>query len=340
MRHNRLFAVITAFTLLLAGCGPDDGGDSAFNPATNVDLVFSTFDLTDVEGRPSNLEHTRFRDFYRGIEPADPGNADARALADALRSHIDVFIGGVRSANGIDYNRVRNPLDLMNQVIASAEVTNFQEGRSYISDRIDAGEAATYNTRPAGALIRFTDQQATLARAALADRVWLYQTLAWTYNPLGPDNEPGFEKVYRTIQYVAQPAADDETAEPPELVSLLAGSQFDATSFSAFGYNRPEFATVDYLSRSYGSMELRQEFSGLKTDTLYLSNTKGLTVAGQNPDCVLVTLDYPQAELVVFMSEGEPATLTSGADNPAHCSHQVPGEEWLRYATVAVAERQ
>ncbi|WP_339780590.1 hypothetical protein [uncultured Marinobacter sp.] len=31
------------------GCGLEDTGESAFNPATDVDLVFSTFDIEDTE---------------------------------------------------------------------------------------------------------------------------------------------------------------------------------------------------------------------------------------------------------------------------------------------------
>tara|TARA_R110002074_G_scaffold251546_2_gene423071 strand:- start:3345 stop:3638 length:294 start_codon:yes stop_codon:yes gene_type:complete len=41
------------------GCGLEDTGESAFNPATDVDLVFSTFDIEDTESVPDNLEHTR-----------------------------------------------------------------------------------------------------------------------------------------------------------------------------------------------------------------------------------------------------------------------------------------
>ena len=63
-------------TLVLSGCGLEDTGPSAFNPATNVDLTFSSFDLQNTEVAPDNLSYTRFWDFYRGIQPAAEDSDD------------------------------------------------------------------------------------------------------------------------------------------------------------------------------------------------------------------------------------------------------------------------
>ncbi|MDC0661054.1 hypothetical protein [Marinobacter sp. SS21] len=338
MRSLPWCLALSGLGLLLTGCG-DDSSDSAFNPADDVDLVFSTFDLVDQEGQPPTLEHTRFHDFYRGIEPLDGSDTDAADTAAELRGLIDQVMGAVASASGDHYRKVRNPLDLMNQVLASGEVSNFATGRGYISERIAAGEPGTYNSRANGALIRFIDQAATNAGASRPDREWLYHTLAWTYAPDDPDGNAGYEKVFRTIQYVSR---DDEGAEPdtlPELFSLLAGSQFDANNFVVQGYNPPEYANVSFATRTLGSIEFRQEIIGQQTDTLFVSRSD----EDASPDCLRAELDYPMATLRVYTSTDEPAQIEQdGAflDNPQHCAFQQPGDEHSRYDTVAIAERQ
>mgnify|MGYP004246101715 CR=1 FL=1 len=132
MRHSCIFAAVSMTTLVLSGCGLEDTGPSAFNPATNVDLTFSSFNLENTEVAPDNLGNTRFWDFYRGIQPAADDSDDLQTTGE-IRSHIEVFIRATPTDAGTSYDSVRNPLDLMNQVLASGEVTNFQEGKRYIS---------------------------------------------------------------------------------------------------------------------------------------------------------------------------------------------------------------
>lgn len=151
MRHSCLFAAVSLTLLTLSGCRVDSGGDSSstLNPASNVDLTFSTFDLADTDRAPPNtLSKTRFADFYPGIEPngADQ-TAEYQATAADIRRHIDRFIGAEPTSDGKSYRKVRNPLDLMNQVISVGRVDNFDEGRSYIRRRIEADESGTYNSR-------------------------------------------------------------------------------------------------------------------------------------------------------------------------------------------------
>ncbi|MDX1756043.1 MAG: hypothetical protein R3175_08305 [Marinobacter sp.] len=324
--------------LLLAACG-GDSSDSAFNPADDVDLVFSTFDLEDREGQPATLAHTRFDDFYRGVEPQDDSDAGATNTANELRDLVDQVMGAVRADSGDRYQKVRNPLDLMDQVLASGEVDNFVAGRTYIGERIAAGDAGTYNSRSNGALIRFIDQAATEAGAPRPEREWQYRTMAWTYTPDDPDGTPGYEKVFRTIQYIAREDSDANPDTLPELVSLLAGSQFDANNFVVQGYNRPEYANVSFATRTLGSLEFRQEFIGAKTDTLFVSRSQ----TGASPDCLRAELDYPMATLRVYTSHNEPAQIEEDGetvDNPDNCAFQQPGDEATSYSTVAIPERQ
>src|SRR5690606_29549228 len=113
---------------------------------------------------------------------------------------------------------------------------------------------------------------AVLDNTSLNNKLWIYPTLDWRYLPAGPDGSNLDDKVYRTIQYVSRSVVTEEAEAQPELISLLAGSRFDANSFKANGYNKPEFATADYQSRNFGSIELRQEFIRDKTDTLFIKS--------------------------------------------------------------------
>lgn len=356
MRHSYFFTAISFAVLGLSGCGMEDTGSSAHNPATNVDLTFSTFDLANTETVLDNLEHTRFWDFYQGIQPS--GKDDTllnRQTATEIRDHIDKFIQAVRAEDASHYEKVRNPLDLMNQVIASNQVNNFQEGRKYISQRIASGEAATYNSRGNGALIRFTDQLAALEDAPLNQKQWVFPTLDWRYQPEGNSLE---DKVYRTVQYVSRSVEPEDADAQPELLSVLAGSRFSANEFKASGYNRPEYATADYVSRNFGGIELRQSFIEEKTDTLYIKSADkkvldlthhGVTSpSDSSPDCLRVDLDYVSSTVRIFSSDGEPATISSPTaedpentiDNGEYCGHQEDGDAEITWQAVGSSERQ
>ncbi|SNC61265.1 hypothetical protein SAMN04487881_0423 [Marinobacter sp. es.048] len=343
-------------TLFLSGCGLEDTGPSAFNPATNVDLTFSSFDLQNTEVAPDNLSHTRFWDFYRGIQPAAEESDDLDTTSE-IRSHIRIFIRATATESDTSYDSVRNPLDLMNQVLASGEVTNFQEGKRYISQRIADGVAGTYNTRGNGAQIRFTEQSAVIADLPLNDQLWIYPTLDWRYLPDGPEGSDLENKVYRTIQYVSRSVEKADQSAQPELVSVLAGSRFDANSFVTLGYSPTEFATADYLSRTYGSIELRQDFIDENTDTLFIKNDEsevielnrypGYAQDDNHPDCLRIELDYNMELVRIFASDGEPARIDDPDSaeeqdkipNPANCTYQEDADAVTSWSTVAIAER-
>src|SRR5690554_1241741 len=356
MRHSCFFTAISIALLGISGCKMADTGPTAFNPATNVDLTFSTFDLENTVDLPDNLEHTRFWDFYQGIQPAGSGsNQNTLATTSEIRAHIDRFIQATPSVDGKSYEKVRNPLDLINQIIAFNEAANFSEGRRYISQRITERQAGTYNTRANGALIRFTDQNAVLNNAPLNSKLWIYPTLDWRYLPAGPEGSILDDKVYRTIQYVSRSVAPEDTETQPELISLLAGSRFDANSFKTNGYNKPEFATADYQSRNYGGIELRQEFIRDKTDTLFIKSPDkavlDLSVYGisdPSPDCLRIELDYVMSTLSIFYSDGQPARIKDPASadpettmkNPAYCDNQGDGDAAASWAVTGNSTRQ
>ena len=356
MRHSCIFAAVYVTTLALSGCGLEDTGPSAFNPATNVDLTFRTFDLENTEVVPDNLAHTRFWSFYRGLQPAADDSDDLETTKE-IRDHIEVFTRATPTDTGNSYDSVRNPLDLINQVIASGQVTNFQEGKRYISQRIADGVAGAYNTRGNGAQIRFTDQSAVLADLSLNDQLWVYPTLDWRFQPDGPEGSDLKNKVYRTIQYVSRSVEEEKQSDQPELVSVLAGSQFDANSFMTLGYSPTEFALADYLSRTHGSIELRQDFIQENTDTLFIKNDESEVIAldrysgysqeDNSPDCLRVELDYNMDLVRIFASNGEPARIddpdsedeNDTIPNPANCTHQEDADAVTSWTTVPVDER-
>lgn len=338
----------------------EDTGPVAFNPATNVNLPFSTFDLENTDKAPDNLKYTRFRDFYQGIQPSGTDdNANNRETANEIRSHIDEFIQVTRTENGNSYKKVRNPLDLINQIIASNELPNFRDGRTYISQRIAATQSGTYNNRANGAFIRFTDQDDKLNDAPLNKKLWIFPTLSWSYVPADDSKSNHLEdKVFRTVQYVSRKVVSEASEDQPELLSVLAGSRFSANGFSTSGYNSPEYATADYLSRNFGSIELRQDFIKEKIDTLFIKSTDKtvldlnrydhISVSDSSPDCLRVELDYVGSTLRIFYSNGEPATIetptsedpNATSKNPAYCGTQENSEAAVSWAAAGAFERQ
>lgn len=366
MRSALLYAALSLAVTTLSGCGSDSSGSSALNPASNVDLTFSTFDLANTPQAPETLTYTLFSDYYSGIEPTGADDTEQnRQTANDIRRHIDIFIRATPAEDGTRYTKVRNPLDLMNQIISVGNVRNFNEGRQYISDRIGESAAGTYNSRSAGASIRFTDQAATNAQLALNEREWRYQTLDWRYVPKTANESSLDEKVYRTIQYIARSVDAAQQDQQPELLSLLAGARFGAPAFSATGYNQPELATADFVSRNHGGIELRQEFIGEEEkDTLFIKNSPhpvinfrrhGVLLDNENPDCQRVELNYAGSQVQIYTSDDEPARINDPEENPDdyenpedvptvanpdYCANQSEDQAKIVWSTVPTADRQ
>ncbi|MCG2581785.1 MAG: hypothetical protein KA296_13000 [Marinobacter sp.] len=333
MRHTCFFAATAMITLGLSGCGPDSSSDDGYlNPATDVDLPLTTFRLRDTEGLEPVLQYTVFRDFYRGIEPTTDG--DDAGIAQALREHLNPFLGATPDEDGTDYASVRNPLDLINEVIRSGVVDNFNEGRQLMRDSVNKDEAASYNTPANDALIRFTEKDSD-SNVSDADRTWIYPMLDWT-------STPNLGKVFRATQYVArQPAEGDE--DPAELASASWSGRYNADSFGTSGFNQPEFAAASLTGRTRGNVELLQEFIGTQRDTLTLTSASGAIINGEEPDCIRVVLSYNDQRVQVFTSKDEPPTLDDNGErtaNPAHCGNQQNGEEAQSYNSIAIARRQ
>ena len=119
---------------------------------------------------------------------------------------------------------------------------------------------------------------------------------------------------------------------------MLAGSRFDALQFVASGYNQPEYATADYVSRNHGGVELRQTFvTDAQLDTLFIKNTEQTVIDlsrygadNTTPDCLRVEINYAMDTVHIYTSDGEPARRpVDGSEdedtteqNPNNCVNQ------------------
>ncbi|HTN34933.1 MAG TPA: hypothetical protein VL091_13075, partial [Marinobacter sp.] len=304
--------------------------------------------LTDTEGLDSVLQYTVFRDFYRGIQPATAGGDNG--LATLLRRHLDVFIGAVPNNDGTDYISVRNPIDLMGEMIRSGRVGNFNEGRQLMVRAIRDGESARYNTPANNALTRFSEpEDEDDLSIPPEDRAWTYPMLDWTYNP----NLNG-GRVFRATLFVATPPPPPETASV-ELASASWSGRFTRQNFGASGFNQPEYAATSMTGRTKGNLELLQvfvetqitvdgqTFSEYQKDSLTLTNVSGITIGGIQPDCIKAVLHYKPQHLQVFMSKDEPPSILVGGKNTRnldYCGYNDDRSKFAEYPTIAMPNRQ
>lgn len=319
--------------MALAGCGPESTSDSSYNPATAVSRSFETFETRNDEGMPEVLPQTIFYNFYVGLEPAD--GEDDGGVADALRERLELLMGLTPSDDRTRYTIARNPLDFLNHIISTNQVDNFDQGRQLMRDSITDGDAARYNTGEKNALIRFTETGDNNGEDPEPDQRWVYNLLDWQSNPQA-------NKIYRSAQFIARPADDDEP-DPAEVESAIWSSQFHGPDFSVSGYNQPEYAAASMTGRSLGNVEFWQEFIGNKSDTLILTETE-ITIDGEDVSYVCAEIDYENSRVKVY-TESQEGQSPDGEENPAlslnpvDCDVQGAGDP-IEYNTVDIPGRQ
>ncbi|MGC8119718.1 hypothetical protein [Marinobacter sp. VGCF2001] len=327
MRHSCFFVAVSFTLLTLSGCRIDSGGDSSStrNPATNVDLTFSSFDLT------LQTNNTLLADLVQAVEP-DPNaanSAESQAVADSIREQLALFAG-------LDYTgdtppgllSVRNPLDLIRRVIGENEVANFQEGRQYIVRRIEQGEAGEYNNRTNRVNVRFTDQTALLDGQPEQEYNWPYPIVKWVYTP------DSSNRITRILTWTAAGDFPDGSTRP----SATLATQFKPAGFSSTGYNDGARTNTEGTLVIPGERELSftRAYEGLDSDTLIIDgtnvgtedNTQGgpeFTFAGNTVDCVKIRMDYDTPEVHVFTS------LNQAPGSADYCSEKTTPE--YQYAT-------
>ncbi len=323
MRHSCLFAAISFAFLSLGGCGMEDTGPSAFNPATNVDLGFSSFTLTE------EIDTTLFYDLFAAVEPADSSDAEAQATAAGIRSQLSAFLGLKYSTDPeLTLESVRNPLDLMRRVVGENSVRNFNDGRQYISSRIDNGLAGEYNNKTNGVYIRFSDKGAAEEGLPISQYEWIYPIVKWVYTP-GSSN-----RVIRIINWVASGSFAEGTTRP----SATLGTESRPRDFQPFGYNDGArlHSEGSIVIEGEREMSFVREYEGLNTDSINIDGTaigteQGVkegpefSFAGATVDCLKIEMNYATQLIELFTSRGEPPQIMDPANpdqtisNPAYC---------------------
>lgn len=332
MRHLQLFAAFAPLILVLTGCGPDTGsGNSAFNPATSVTRTFDNFRVNDEGGEPF-ITRTIFYDFYRGLEAA-AGEQD-RGTAQALRQRLNTVMGLTPGADGKTYTAARNPFDLLHHVINTDMVGTFNEGKRLMRDSVTKGAPATYNTPANNAIIRFEDMEGNTGADLEPDQIWVFPLLDWTSN--FPQLEPDTAFVFRSAQFIARPPEEGDP-NPAEIQSGFWSGRFKGDSFSATGYNRPDYFNFNVTGRQFGNLDFYQVLTDPEYDTLFLTETSDITINGEEPVFICARINYSVSEVTVtYVVDPEADTRGTNPD-PSQCPDV--GTRFT-YATETVTSRQ
>lgn len=315
MRHISLTALIPLTALLLGGCGPDTGsGKSAFNPATSVSRTFEDFKVQNDGGNPY-ISRTIFYDFYRGLEAAQ--GEDDRGTAAALHERLNLLMGLTPSEDRKTYVVARNPFDLLHHLINTDQIGTFNDGKRLMYDSVTSGDPATYNTPANNAIIRFIDMAGTIHAEPEPDQEWVYPLLDWTST--FSQFKPITATLFRSAQFIARPPAEGDTT-PAEIKSAFWSGRFNGNTFSATGYNQPEYVAFSVTGRQYGEVEFYQAFLGAEHDTLILRDTHGITIDGIEPAYICALVSYETSEVkVVYVENPEDDTVGSGSNPDVNC---------------------
>ncbi|BES69180.1 hypothetical protein RE428_01980 [Marinobacter nanhaiticus D15-8W] len=329
MTTFRIVLALLTPVILLAGCGSD--GDtsaegesanecgSAFNPATAVYQTLSNFNVTE----PARLDRTLFHDVILGVQPASSEDPAYQAVADAVKVQTARFNGGEPETGTNSYASVRNPLDLISLMIGEDQVENFNEGRRYISDCIDAGNPAEYSTSANGKLVTFEEVQ----NETVTDR-YNYPVVRWVYAP------DASGKVQRVIRYQGRSGED--------LQGALVGWQYNARDFSSIGFNRPELLKASFTAgNNQQRLSLEQAFIGMDKDQWLRSSDISFDFAGEAVDCARIVVDYRAQTAELFTSRSD-CTSEECRDEyvagNAYCGNLAEGTGET-YSTQPVADR-
>lgn len=314
MRHLQLFAVLAPVILVITGCGPDTGsGGSAFNPATSVTRTFEDFTVNDEGGEPF-ITRTIFYDFYRGLEAAD--GEDDRGAAQALRERLNLVMGLTPGADGKTYTAARNPLDLLHHVINTDMVGTFNDGKRLMRDSVTNGTPATYNTPANGAIIRFEDMEGHTGAELGPDQVWVFPLLDWTSN--FPRLDPNSAFVFRSAQFIARPAEEGDP-NPAEIKSAFWSGRFKGESFSATGYNQPDYFNFNVTGRQFGNLDFYKVLTAPEYDTLFLIETSGITIDGKEPVFICARINYSTSKVTITYEVDPEADTGSTDPDPSQC---------------------
>ncbi|TGN39404.1 hypothetical protein [Marinobacter confluentis] len=333
MRHLRHTALLTITTFFIIGCGPDSPSDSKrLNPAASVSTSFESFTVEDHGGMPF-LSRTIFFDFYQGLEAAE--GEDDKGLASQLRTRLNVLMGLTQSdEDPTTYVAARNPFDLLHYLINTDQIATFNDGKRLMRDSLESGSPENYNTPANNAIIRFTELAGEDGSGPGPDQVWIYPLLDWKTN--FSQLEPRTSVVFRSAQFIARPPEEDDE-NPAEIQSAFWSGRFDGDNFSATGYNRPNASNFNATGRNFGNVDFFKILTGSEYDTLFLNETSGITIEGEEPVFICAQIDYSRDEVrVAYITDPEADTRGTNAD-PSQCPNV---GSTFTYSSEPVTQRQ
>jgi hypothetical protein len=303
MRHFRTFTVFSFLALGLSACGVDDTGPTAFNPATNIDVMLSSFTMKEVPPQHTSL----FSDLLKKLEPAPSEDESAHELAAAIRAQLALFLG-LKYSTEPEWELIsfRNPLDLLRREIGADAVANFTDAKRYISSRIDDAQPGEYSNTSKGVYIRFTSQEASEETdASITDYQWRYPILKWVYTP---DTS---NRVTRVINWVATGEFPEGSTRP----SATLGTQFYPRDFGRTGYNDGArlHSEGSIVIEGEREMAFTREYASPETDIINIDGTKigtsddttggpEFSFAGSDIDCLKVQMNYDTSSVDIYTS--------------------------------------
>lgn len=285
--------------------------DSCDNPnliPSPIDMSLGTFDVAT-----QDFPHSQFFDFFQAIQPnsSDSVNASngSQSIADAIGSVVLPFVQYQTTTTYKGYTKVRNPFDLMDYLIASDLISDFDAGRQLITTCVAAGNAVKYQN----ASVVFHDSSAASSDSSNY-KDWTY-LIRWTAAPINN----------LVIRYFAASSSQlDNTGSTTQDISL--STTYDDKAFSSAGYNAPTQSTLlSTLKFNNGTgntrvLNFQREFIGTNTDELDIYNQEGSSGTPPTPfsfngdssaQCVRAVLDYSAPKIRVYVSNDTQSCLSA-----------------------------
>jgi hypothetical protein len=295
VKFKSIVALVCVFTLL-AGCSEEEGAGagegievSCFNPAETVDLVRSTWTVSE------DLEYTQADDVLKSMQPSPVAN-DASDTAQLLKNYLQTQ---TMAAVGIEgeaqaATTYTNALDLIEEIIADNEVANFTVGRAMVAGCASVDVPTRYNNK--SVTVRHTDGRAPMSY--LVD-----------YNYSGSPEAGDIEYVTRTLWEFSRSVENTEE-NPEEATTLAASSSLSVTTyqkdlFTTTGYMKPSSVIASWSGSSGSSVSIYKDYDQVFKDTAEYVNPDGFTLSDSLGKLkrLKIRVNYQTGTAEVFVSD-------------------------------------
>lgn len=260
---------------------------------TAVDMNLDTFDV-----KVADFPHTVFQDYFKAIQPNKSDSAYS-AADDQMAQDIVTLLQPITSYSGAatSYTSTRTPYDLLDYLVATDAVANFDAGRSLAVTCAVAGMPYDYNNDA----VVFRDTSNSTEASGYKD--WVY-VVRWAV-------APSTGLIVRSFSVAAQL---DKSSGVTQNISVA--TNYDEKNFDSTGYNPPQartlLATQVYSDKSKHLVSFEQRYTGSNTDTLNVYNYQPKDNALPPPftfngdtkvQCVHAVLDYSIPQITFYVSD-------------------------------------